>query len=106
MVKKDAVYREKMEQKRKKRTMFRDNIRNEHERRLESLHIIRQIKENNIDCKLLGIRNLLDELADYVINGNEKDITIPVPEMNRKIKCFLPIHKNTECVVVLTPLEI
>lgn len=101
MVKKDALYREKMKKKRKDRVNNQDKNRTEQERRLESLQIIYQIKQNKIDCNLPGIRTLLDELSDYVMNGNEKNISIPLPEMSKKIKCFLPLHKNEECVVVL-----
>ena len=104
MVKKDKIYKEKMKLKKQQRL---DNVnnRNEHERRLESLQIIHQLKENNIDSKLPGIRKLLETLSEYVMNGEEKDVTIPLPEMNKNIKCHLPLNRNSECVVVLKHID-
>jgi hypothetical protein len=79
----------------------RQYIRDEDERRNESLKIIYQIKQNKIDSNYSGIRMLLEELTDYVTNGNEKNIEIPLPEMNKVINCFLPLERKKKCVVVL-----
>ena len=101
MVKKDKAYKEKMKLKKQQRLDDMNNNRDEHERRIESLQIIHQLKQNNIDSKLPGIRKLLETLSEYVMNGEEQDITIPLPEMNKNIKCYLPLNRNNKCVVVL-----
>ena len=105
MVKKDKIYKEKMKLKKQQRLDNVNNNRDEHERRIESLQIIHQLKQNNIDSKLPGIRKLLETLSEYVMNGEEKDITIPLPEMNKNIKCHLPLDRNNECVVVLKHID-
>ena len=105
MVKKDKAYKERMKLKKQQRLEDINENRDEHERRLESLQIIHQLQQNNIDSKLPGIRKLIDTLSEYVMNGEEKDITIPLPEMNKNIKCYLPLNKNSECVVVLKHID-
>lgn len=100
MVKKDKEYKERMIAKKKRREEMNIN-RDEYERRNESLQIIYQLKQNNINSNLSGIRTLLEELSDYVKNGIEKDLTIPLPEMNKNIKCYLPIKRSNKCEVIL-----
>lgn len=105
MVKKDKAHKEKMAIKKQKRIENINNNRDEYERRIESLQVIHQLKQNDIDSKLPGIRTLLEELSDYVTNGVEKNITIPLPEMNKNIKCYLPLNRNSKCLVVLKHKE-
>lgn len=105
MVKKDKAHKEKMELKKKQRLERMNDNRDEHERRLESLQIIHQLKQNNIDSKLPGIRKLLETLSEYVVKGEEKDITIPLPEMKKNIKCYLPLNRNNKCLVVLKHID-
>lgn len=100
MVKKDKAYKERMMAKKQKREEMNIN-RDEYERRNESLQIIYQLKQNNINSNLPGIRTLLEELSDYVKNGNDKDLLIPLPEMNKNIKCYLPVRRCNKCEVVL-----
>ena len=78
-----------------------DTIRDEMNRRIESLQIIYQLKQNNIDSKYPAIRELLNKLNIYVMHGKTQDFIIDFPEMNKIIKGYLPIYKNEECVVVL-----
>lgn len=103
MVKKDKAYKERMALKKQKRAESNVN-RDEYERRNETLQIIYHLRENNIDSKLPGITRLLQEMTDYVKNGNEKDIIIPLPEMNKNIKCYLPLKRCNKCEVVLKHL--
>lgn len=81
------------------------NYRNKDERRYETLNIIYQLKQNNIKTHYPAIRKLLDKLTEYVNNGSKMEFTIPFPEMNKKIKATLAIHKKEECVVVLKHIE-
>lgn len=82
-----------------------DNYRNKDERRQESLNIIYQLKQNNIDSSYPAVKKLVIKLTEYVNNGHKMEFTIPFPEKNKKIKATLPIHKKEECVVVLKHIE-
>ena len=104
MVKKNKAYKERMALKKQKRAESNVN-RDEYERRNETLQIIYQLRENNIDSKLPGIARLLQEMTDYVKNGNEKDLIIPLPEMNKNIKCYLPLKRCNKSEVVLKHVE-
>lgn len=75
--------------------------RDENERRLESLRIIYKLKENNISSDYPAIKKLLLQLDKYVTTGNRIELSIPFPEMNKKIKGVLAVNKKEECVVVL-----
>ena len=78
-----------------------DKFRDEMNRRLESLQIIYQLKQNNLDSKYPAIRDLLNRLNNYVVHGSKQDFIIDFPEKNKIIKGYLPIYKNEECVVVI-----
>jgi hypothetical protein len=77
------------------------NYRNKEERRHESLNVIYQLKQNNIPSHYPAVKKLLMKLTEYVNEGHKMEFTIPFPEMNKKIKATLAIHKKEECVVVL-----
>ena len=97
------AYKDKMNAKKEKRQQQMDdaNYRDQNERREETLQVIYQLQKNNIDSKFDAIQTLLSEMTDYVINGNEKDFSIPFPEMNKVIKGQLYLHKDKQCVVVM-----
>lgn len=97
------AYKAKMNAKKIKREleMEESNYRDQNERRLETLQVIYQLQQNNIDSKFEAIQQLLSEMTDYVVNGNEKDFSIPFPEMNKIIKGQLYLHKSKECVIVM-----
>ena len=69
------------------------------------LYLHDYLRQNNIDSNLPGITTLLQEMTDYVKNGNEKDIIIPLPEMKKNIKCYLPLKRCNKCEVVLKHIQ-
>lgn len=79
--------------------------RNKEERRFESLNVIFQLKQNNIDSHYPAVKKLLEKLTEYVNEGHNMKFTIPFPELNKKIKAVLPIHKKEKCVVVLKHID-
>lgn len=85
--------------------MSSDNYRTKDERRHETLNIIYQLKENKISSDYPAIKKLIEKLNEYVNEGNSITFTIPFPEMNKKIKGILPIHKKEKCVVVLKHID-
>lgn len=82
-----------------------NNYRNKDERRQETLNIIYQLKQNNIDSNYPAVKKLVIKLTEYVNSGHRMEFTIPFPEKNKKIKAILPLHKKEECVVVLKHIE-
>jgi len=82
-----------------------DNYRNKDERRHETLNIIYQLRENKIDSSFPAIKTLISKLNDFVNDGHEMHFTIPFPEMNKKIKAELYLHKREKCVVVLKHID-
>jgi hypothetical protein len=102
MVKKDKSAKKSANQIKEDREK---QYRTEHERRLESLNIIYQLKQNNLSSEYPAIKKLLEELSQYVIIGSRKEISIPFPEQNKHIKGVLAIHKKEECMVVLKHVE-
>ena len=110
-MKKDKEHREKMAQRREKREeevkrkQHYSNRRNEDDRRIESLNVIYQLKQNNISSEYLAIRELLDKLTMYVKYGEPMKFTIDFPEMKKVIHGTLPIYKDEECVVVMKHIE-
>jgi len=75
--------------------------RNEDERRQESLQILYQLKQNGISSKYPAIHTLIEELTRYVKEGVRIELSIPFPEMNKKIKGVLAVNKREECMVVM-----
>lgn len=110
-MKKDKQHREKMELRKMKREeelkqkQHHSNRRNEMDRRLETLNVIYQLKQNNISSDYLAIRELLEKLTEYVTYGEPMKFTIDFPEMNKVIHGTLPIYKDEECVVVMKHKE-
>jgi len=82
-------------------TPINDDYRNIDERRFETLNIIYQMKENKLSSSYPAIKKLIEYLNTYVTLGTSQSFTIPFPELNKKIKGNLPIHKKEKCVVVL-----
>lgn len=77
------------------------SLKNEHERRNESLNIIYQIKQQNLNSKHSAIKHLLELLTAYVLTGIGCNINIPYPEINKTILGELNGEKNKECSVYL-----
>lgn len=85
--------------------MNTSDYRDENERRHETLNIIYQLRENNIKSNFPAVKKLIEKLNEYIVKGQSMNFTIPFPEMNKKIKATLPIHKREKCVVVLKHVE-
>jgi hypothetical protein len=77
------------------------SLKSETKRRNESLNIIYQIKQNNLNSKHSAIRQLLELLTAYVSTGIGCDINIPYPELNKTIMGNLNGEKDKECNVFL-----
>jgi len=82
-----------------------NDYRDENERRHETLNIIYQLRENKIDTSCQAVRTLIEKLNEYVIEGHDMTFSIPFPEINKKIKASLYVHKREECVVVLKHID-
>jgi len=78
-----------------------DRFRNEHERRLETLNVIYQLRENNMSSSYPAIRILLEKMSEYVREGSDIFLNIPFPEMKKRIKGKLAVHKSEEVIVML-----
>jgi hypothetical protein len=85
--------------------VINDDIRDEMSRRLEALQIIYQLKQNELSSKYSAIKELLQKLNTYVIEGKKQEFKIPFPEKNKIIKGYLPIYKDEKCVVVLKHID-
>jgi hypothetical protein len=79
--------------------------RDKDERRHETLNIIHQLRENEIPSKYPAVKKLNEKLNEYVNEGKDLSFSIPFPEMNKKIKGQLYIHKKQDCIVVLKHQE-
>jgi hypothetical protein len=77
------------------------SLKSETKRRNESLNIIYQIKQNNLNSKHGAIRQLLEFLTVYVSTGLGCDINIPYPELNKTIMGNLNGEKGKECTIYL-----
>jgi hypothetical protein len=73
------------------------SLKNEDERRNESLNIIYQIKQQKLNSKHEAIRHLLELLTVYVQIGLGCEINIPYPELNKSILESLNREKGKEC---------
>jgi hypothetical protein len=77
------------------------SLKNEIERRNESLNIIYQIKQQNFNYKDEAIRHLLELLTIYVQTGIGCEINIPYPELNKTILGSLNREKGEKCNIYL-----
>jgi len=97
--------KEKQELRMKKYEEEKTAVRNEMERRLESLNIIYQLQKLNLSSKLPAIKTLLEVLNLYVVEGIEQVINIPFPEIQKVIVGKLTLHKNEDCEVILKHVD-
>jgi len=95
----------KQERREKLRQSLDEKYRNEHERRIETLQIIYQLKQNNLTHEFSAIRSLLEVMQEYVMKGDRKEIHIPFPEQKKVIKGVLALHKGEDCTVFLKHIE-
>jgi hypothetical protein len=78
------------------------SLKNEDERRNESLNIIYQIKQQNLNSKHEAIRHLLELLTIYVQIGLGCETNIPYPELNKTIRGSLNGEKGEKCNIYFT----
>lgn len=76
-------------------------LRNQEERKIETRKIIDKLTEIKLTIQYEPIKQLFLILKDYVDNGGVKEINIPFPMINKRIKGHLPDTVNDECFVVL-----
>ena len=76
-------------------------LRNKEERKIETRKIIDKLTELNLTIQYEPIKQLFLILKDYVDNGGIKEINIPFPMINKRIKGHLPDTVNDECFVAL-----
>lgn len=82
--------------------------RNIHDRRLESLEVIRKVRElrnkNTLpDSDGGAIKKLLEQLTEYIVSESKEDkkILIEFPEINKYIKGTMYSELNKQCVIKL-----
>ena len=76
-------------------------LRNKEERKIETRKIIDKLTELKLTIQYEPIKQLFLILKDYVDNGGIKEINIPFPMINKRIKGHLPDTVNDECFVAL-----
>ena len=76
-------------------------LRNREERKIEVDKIIRKLTELELTIQYEPIKELFKILKDYMENGGIKEINIPFPMINKRIKGHLPDNLNDQCFVAL-----
>lgn len=76
-------------------------LRNRAERQLEAYKIINKLTELKLTIQYEPVKELFIILKNYVNNGGVKEINIPFPMINKRIKGHLPDTKNDQCFLVL-----
>ena len=89
--------------KKKKRTKVKKEIvyRTKKERQEEVKNILKQLSEFDLDIKYEPIKKLYQEFKTYIAEGNRMLISIPFPEIDRRIKGLLAISVNEEVWIKL-----
>jgi hypothetical protein len=80
--------------------------RNIHDRRMESLEVIKKVKELRDTHKLPegnAINKLLEQLTEYIVSESKenKKILIEFPEMGKFIKGVMYCELDKQCVIKL-----
>ena len=76
-------------------------LRTDAERRYEVNIIIKKLSELQLTMAYDPIRELYIILNDYIKNGGRKQINIPFPIINKRIKGILSDTTNEECCIKL-----
>tara|TARA_Y100000591_G_scaffold149896_1_gene128819 strand:- start:2378 stop:2647 length:270 start_codon:yes stop_codon:yes gene_type:complete len=71
------------------------------QRQIEIRKIIKKLTELQLTIQYEPIQELFLILKDYVDNGGIKEINIPFPMINKRIKGHLPDTLNDQCYVAL-----
>ena len=72
------------------------NLRNEQERKQVSIEIINMLSDLGLSIQYEPIKTLYKILKEYNELGGRKEVNIPFPEINRRIKGILPSSKKEE----------
>lgn len=80
------------------------NMRNETERRMETLNILYRLRENEYSGDYDAVKELIRIMNIYVVEGQDQTIDIPFPEKEKRIVGKLFINKKKENLVKLTKL--
>jgi len=107
MTKKTKEHREKIQKRKEKQLQHlqNDNMRTQDERRLETLNIIYQLKQNGLTSEYSAVKELIGKLNEYVEKEETVEIYIPFPEKNKIIKGKLPITKDEKPMVMLKHVD-
>ena len=76
-------------------------LRDREMRKKEADKIIRKLTELQLTIQYEPVKQLFIILKEYIENGGKKDINIPFPMINKRIKGHLSDTINDECVVAL-----
>ena len=76
-------------------------ILTQEQRQIETRKIIKKLTELQLTIQYEPIKDLFLILKDYVDNGGVKEINIPFPMINKRIKGHLPDTLNDQCYVAL-----
>ena len=76
-------------------------ILTQEQRQIETRKIIKKLTELQLTIQYEPIKDLFSILKDYVDNGGIKEINIPFPMINKRIKGHLPDTLNDQCYVAL-----
>tara|TARA_A100001011_G_C14300725_1_gene840657 strand:+ start:402 stop:671 length:270 start_codon:yes stop_codon:yes gene_type:complete len=76
-------------------------LRDREERQKEAHKIIAKLTELELTIQYEPVKELFIILKDYVDNGGIKEINIPFPMINKRIKGHLPDTVNDQCFVAL-----
>lgn len=66
-----------------------------------SRDILKQIQDLNLKLSYPAIKKLLQKLSEYNNSGHREIINIPFPEVDRRIKGILAIHRKEEPYIML-----
>lgn len=82
-------------------TLPNPNIMTQQQRKEASNHILRQLKDLELNVSHKPIRELLGMLKQYNEDGIRRVINIPFPEVNRRIKGVLSPSVREDTHIVL-----
>ncbi len=79
--------------------------RNNEQKKLIILEIIKKINELNLSTEYPSIKILYELFKEYLDNDYSININIPFPEINRKIIGLLPINLKNKPIIKIINLN-
>tara|TARA_A100001015_G_scaffold91931_1_gene102309 strand:+ start:127 stop:372 length:246 start_codon:yes stop_codon:yes gene_type:complete len=79
--------------------------RNNEQKKLIILEIIKKINELNLSTEYPSIKTLYELFKEYLDNDYSININIPFPEINRKIIGLLPINLKNKPIIKIINLK-